>query len=121
MKKWIAVMLVALMALSMIACGGKDTGVVGTWELDSGDGDEAKSYVAMMKLFGMDMSLTFNEDGTGSIDSKLGDETDSTPFTYTYADGVLTIDGAGDEGTIKVDGKKLTIEMDGYGLIFKKK
>ena len=50
MKKWIAVLLAALLALSMIACGGGkgDNAIVGTWELDSGIGEEGEQTVALM-------------------------------------------------------------------------
>ena len=124
MKKFAAILLVALMVLSLVACGNKGgNSIVGTWELDSGVGEEAEQAVALMKAFGMTMSITFNADGTGSMDSSYGDETNSEPFEYTYEDGVLKIDGeeAGEGVSIKVEGNKLILESDGMQMIFKKK
>ena len=121
MKKWIAVMLVALMALSLIACGGKSDGVVGTWKLDSGTNDEADQYVQLVKAFGMEMEITFKEDGTGSVETSMAGETQSSPFNYTYENGNLKIEGADDTGKMYLDGNKLILESEGMGLVFKKK
>lgn len=127
MKKWIAVMLVALMALSLIACGSKGSesgagdGIVGTWELDHGIGDEGKQAVDMIKAFGITMSITFKADGTGSIDSEGMGQSDSQSFNYTYENGKLTIEGADGSNNIKISGNELTLEQDGVGMVFKKK
>ena len=121
MKKWIAVMLVALMALSLIACGGKSDGVVGTWELDSGIGEEGEQMVQLLKAFGMSMSITFKADGTGTIDTEGMGQKDSQPFNYTYENGVLTIDGTEGGNNLKIEGNKLILEQDGVGMVFKKK
>ena len=128
MKKFVAVLLVALMALSLIACGSSKSGkddnsIIGTWELDDGIDEESKQMVALMKAFGMTMSITFNADGTGTMDSAMGDEKESTPFNYTYENGVLKIEDAEtEEGqTIRVEDGKLYLEMDGMGIVFKKK
>ncbi len=124
MKKFTAILLVALMALSLVACGGKSgNAIVGTWELEDGIDEESKQAVAMMKAFGMTMSITFNADGTGVMESKMGDETESTPFNYTYENGVLKIeDSENEEGqSIRIEGGKLYLELDGMGIVFKKK
>lgn len=127
MKKWIAVLLVALMALSLIACGSKggkdDNSIVGTWELEDGIDEESKQTVALMKAFGMTMTITFNADGTGTMDAAMGEENESTPFNYTYENGVLKIEDAEtEEGqNIRLEDGKLYLEMDGMGIIFKKK
>ena len=124
MKKFTAVLLVALMALSLIACGGKGgNSIVGTWELDSGIGEEGEQTVQLMKAFGMTMSITFNADGTGTMDSTFGEEAESDPFNYTYEDGVLKIDGeeAGEGVSIRIEDGKLILEQDGVGMVFKKK
>ena len=124
MKKFTAVLLVALMALSLIACGSKGgNSIVGTWELEDGIDEESKQTVALMKAFGMTMTITFNADGTGSMESKMGDESESTPFNYTYENGVLKIeDSEAEEGqSIRIEGGKLYLEMEGIGIIFKKK
>ena len=123
MKKFTAILLVVLMALSLIACGSKGGSIVGTWELDDGIDDDSKQAVALMKAFGMTMSITFNSDGTGTMDSAYGEETQSEPFSYTYENGVLKIEGSEveDGQSIRVEGNKLILEMDGMGIIFKKK
>lgn len=124
MKKFTAILLVALMALSLIACGGGKGGnsIVGTWELDSGIGEEGEQTVQMMKAFGMTMSITFNADGTGTMDSTFGEESQSEPFNYTYENGVLKIEEGDSEGVnIRVEDGKLILEEDGVGMVFKRK
>ena len=124
MKKFTAILLVVLMALSLVACGSKGgNSIVGTWELEDGVDEESKQTVALMKAFGMTMTITFNADGTGSMESKMGDESESTPFNYTYENGVLKIeDSEAEEGqSIRIEGGKLYLEMEGMGIIFKKK
>lgn len=122
MKKWIAVMLVALMALSLIACGGKSDGVVGTWKLSDGTDEQSKQAVELMKAFGMEMKITFKEDGTGSMETSMGGETQAVAFTYTYENGTLTMTETESGSSIdaRIDGNKLIMEQDGAGLIFKK-
>lgn len=125
MKKFTAWMLVVLLALTLVACGGSKGGnsIVGTWELDSGVGEEAEQTVALMKAFGMTMSITFNADGTGSMDSSYGEENTSEPFNYTYENGVLKIDGeeAAEGVSLKIEGNNLILESEGMQMIFKKK
>ena len=70
----------------------------------------------------MTMSITFNADGTGSMDSTFGEEKQSEPFNYTYENGVLKIEEGDSEGVnIKIEGNKLILEQDGVGMVFKKK
>ena len=123
MKKFTAVLLVALMALSLIACGGKGgNSIVGTWELDSGIGEEGEQTVQLMKALGMTMSITFNADGTGTMDSTFGEESQSEPFNYTYENGVLKIEEGDSEGVnIRVEDGKLILEEDGVGMVLKRK
>ncbi len=96
-------------------------GVVGTWELDHGIGEEGEQAVALLKAFGATMTITFNEDGTGSIDSEVMGESDSESFTYTYENGVLTIDGAEGGNALRIEGDELILEQDGVGMVFIRK
>lgn len=118
MKKGIAILLTVLLAVSLIACG-KGNSIVGTWTLDSGVGEDAEQAVAMMKAFGMTMSITFNADGTGTMDSAFGEQTESIPFNYTYENGVLTMEG-GEAVQLQIEGDKLVLDQDGSQMIFKK-
>ena len=125
MKRSIAVLLIALMVLSAVACGAGNksaNNIVGTWVLDSGVGEEADQYVSLMKAFGMEMSLEFNEDGTGKMNTVIGEESSSEEFKYEIKDGVITIEGAEESaGSIKLEGDKLIMEADGMQIVFKKK
>lgn len=122
MKKRIAILLVVLMMLTLIACGGKcgnsaEASIVGTWELVDGEGD-AKETVAMMMSMGMTMSFTFNADGTGSMTYVFSGDSASESFDYTLENGQIVIDGAGADYTL--DGDRLTIEVEGYVLVFER-
>ena len=123
MKKRIAILLVVLMMLTLIACGGKDgnsaeASIVGTWELVDGEGD-AKETVAMMMSMGMTMSFTFNADGTGSMSASFGGDESSENFTYTLEDGKIMMDGSPMNYTL--DGDRLSVDINGTMMVFKRK
>ena len=122
MKKWIAILLIAVMALGLIACGSKGSkgeGIVGTWELTGGEGEEAEQQVKMMLAMGMTMTWTFNADGTGSMKMAAGGQEESQNFEYTLENGEIVIQGQGEPYTL--DGDKLTIDMEGTKLVFTRK
>ena len=125
MKKSIALLLVAVMLLSAVACAsGSANKLVGTWVLDSGVGEEAETSVALMKAFGMEMSIEFKSDGTGKINMSLGDDADSSEFKYEFNDGqikILDVEEDSDAGSMKLDGNKLIMEYENMQLVFKKK
>ena len=88
MKKLSALMLVLVLSLSFVACGGSKS-ITGTWTVDGTDADISK--------------LELKDDGTGSI--SLGDSislnityttekdklTESEEYTYTLKKGKLTL------------------------------
>ena len=73
MKKLSALMLVLVLSLSFVACGGSKS-ITGTWTVDGTDADISK--------------LELKDDGTGSI--SLGDSI-SLNITYTTEKDKLTI------------------------------
>ena len=91
MKKLSALMLVLVLSLSFVACGGSKS-ITGTWTVDGTDADISK--------------LELKDDGTGSISlnityttekdkltitmSYLG-QTESDEYTYTLKKGKLTL------------------------------
>ncbi len=124
MKKLIAILMVAVLALSLVACGSKEpadpaAAIVGTWELDDAESEEAKTAVQMMKMFGMTMTFEFKADGSGKLTTQMGEEPEVNDFTYEIKDNQIVIDGSPAE--FKIEGKKLHITVDGDQLIFKKK
>ena len=118
MKKWIAIVLVAMMALALVACGGKGAkgeGIVGTWKLADGEG-EAQQAVQMILAMGGTMTFTFNEDGTGHMKMDVMGQQQDQDFNYTIENNQIVIDGAGAD--YKLDGDKLTIQVEGMAMIF---
>lgn len=105
MKKLLCLMLVAVMAIGLVACGGlKTSDLEGDYEfvkMKQGD----TTYTAKdLKKLGMDMSLKIEDDGTGTFKSegtgkqkmkfnvdkmtvKVGKEVNK----FTYDDGTLVI------------------------------
>lgn len=100
MKKTIAILLIAIMALTALACTAKDP-LIGTWQ---GDYDR----------------ITFNEDGTGiwaergDVDRPFGE---GEVFHYSTDDDQLTIEEDG-TWTYKVNGDTLTFVLDGDSVSF---
>lgn len=93
--------------------------IIGTWTLDSGVGEEAEQTVALLKAFGMSMTITLNEDGSGMLEVSYGGEAESQPFSYTYEDGVLTIQN-GNTLALSIEDGQLILEQEGMQLIFVK-
>lgn len=93
-------------------------GIVGTWNLVDGEGDEAKETVQMLLTMGASMTFTFNEDGTGSMTYVFSGDSASESFDYTLEDGQIVIEGDGADYTL--DGDRLTIEVEGYVLVFER-
>ncbi len=121
MKKWIAIVLVAMMALALVACGGKGAkgeGIVGTWKLADGEG-EAQQAVQMILAMGGTMTFTFNEDGTGVMGVNLGGKDESENFTYTLEEGKILIDGSPTE--YRLDDGRLYLNINGTVMIFDRK
>ena len=98
------------------SAGGE--GIVGTWNLVDGEGDEAKETVQMLLMMGASMTFTFNEDGTGSMTYVFSGDSASESFDYTLEDGQIVIEGDGADYTL--DGDRLTIEVEGYVLVFER-
>ena len=135
MKKTIAILLVALMALTLFAaCGSKtdndnsdknDAGepaksdptpvpdpnaeLYGTWAVDFASmmSEEEKAAMEAMgvSLDQLKMEFTFNADGTGKAVMEMMGESENADFTYTVKDGKL-------EMTMTVDGETNTQTTD---------
>ncbi len=91
----------------------------GTWVLTSAEGEEAKATVDMMLSFGMVMEFTFNEDGTGESLVSYGEESQTTPFTYTYEDGKIFSEGSSLD--YRIENGQLYLTVDDMPLIFTRK
>ena len=100
MKKiFLTIAAAAVLLLALVACGGSNDGLVGTWE----------GYVQESGLR-MDYSFEFNADGTGRERVFNSIMTLSTnPFTWTSEDGVLSI-------TLGVNTHHYYYEIDGSTL-----
>ena len=74
MKKWIAILLIAVMALGLIACGSKDEpvsdpkkAIIGTWILKDveGEGEEVAGVDAFGAVAAVPAALFLLVDGRG--------------------------------------------------------
>ena len=100
MKKTIAILLAAVMALTLVACtekkNEKKNAIVGTWE-------------------GAYDRFVFNSDGTGTWAERGGEDGTfgaGDPIRYTIDGNVITIDGE-DTATFSVDGDTLILNFTG--------
>ena len=149
MKRTIAILLAALMALCLFtACGQAATPdepeptpeptpdptpepdpnaeLYGTWILIGGEGEESEQYVAMMAAMAMTISFNFNEDGTGSMDTFYGSEFQSMAYTYTAEGGKLTMvpQSEGEstaESPYRIEDGKLYMSIGDQVMIFSKR
>lgn len=100
MKRAIAILLIAVMVLTLVACSAKSK-LIGTWE---------NPY----------QTMTFHKDGTGTYTTLYGI---TSPMTYSVSGDKLTmtIDGVTVSGTFKISGKTLTLDTGSRTMVFTKK
>ena len=103
-KKIVAVMIACAMAMSfaLVGCGGGASAPspVGQWEI-SGMTSDGETYSAedlqAMKDYGMNVTLSINEDGTASMnvfgEEMTGGTWDETSLTFNGQSINMTLDG----------------------------
>ena len=144
MKRTIAILLVALMALTMFAACAKDKKngdaqsnadpIVGTWSVDFDSlmgelTEEERGYMEMMGITADNykMEYTFNADGTGKAEIAMFGENQKVDFTYTAKDGKVVMTATVEEETSTqevdyvIDGNTLTMTLEGETMTFKRK
>ena len=115
MKRFILAAIVALVGL--VSCEKElADAIVGTWEATS-----VEMTVEGVKLeidvedAGLEMSFTFNSNGTASVTEKADGESFTESFDYYVEDGMLYLTAEAEtEGLpIEIDGKHMTMIFDG--------
>jgi hypothetical protein len=116
-----------MLAASIIAAFGLTScepemsrAILGTWEAETMEATvEGMVLTFDLETVGLGMSFTFKDNGTGTatVSEKVESSytEDSMDFDYTLEDGLLTMDAEGDIVSIPItiDGKKMTMTMDG--------
>ena len=114
MKRTAKILLSVLLILSILsclaACGSK--GPSGTYNLVSMEMDGEKVDADMLKEYGVEITITFNSDGTGNIDM-MGEKEE-----FEWKGNTITADG--EEISFTLNGNKLTLEQDGETMVFSK-
>ncbi len=110
-KKLTALILMMIMVFTLAACGSTKNELAeyaGTYKLTEwADGDTSISGDDIA-TFGLDvMSLTLNEDGTGSM--TYGEEDTEEDFDFTWEVGKMTLDG--DTQEVAMDGSTVVIDV----------
>ena len=115
MKRTMKIMLSALLIVSLlvclVACGGSK-GPSGKYNLVSMESDGMTIDGDTLKSMGMEVTIEFKDDGTGTIDF-MGESED-----FTWKDGKMISDG--EELPFDFSGDTVTIEQDGAKMVFKK-
>ena len=126
MKKWIAILLVALTALALVACGGKDepvsdpkTAIIGTWELKDVEGEGEGAEMVKQIINMAEMTYTFNEDGTVVMKASFMGQEQEESATWSIDGDNLTV--AGETGKFEITSSTLKMHLDDYIVVYKKK
>lgn len=131
MKKIIAVLLVAVMALSLAACAKENASadsIVGTWKVNT-DATYAELNQTRRAAFqaaveqGYDLTMTLNADGTGTMTVTVRGQTNTGNITYTVGDGklMLKFPAQTDTREYKIEGDRLYLYQNGEPLILDRK
>ena len=114
MKRTAKILLSVLVILSILAClaacGSK--GPSGTYNLVSMEMDGEKVDADMLKEYGLEVTITFNADGTGNV-NMMGEKEE-----FEWKGNTITADG--EEINFTLNGNKLTLEQDGETMVFSK-
>ncbi len=125
MKKILSLVLVAMMALSLAACGkgggsSASDDIIGTWKLVSIElSGQEMSVSDYADLLGQDMDVSYTfEEGGKFVASAMGQEMEGTWEKGSGSDYNMTIEGDTQTGSL-VDGK-FRHGMEGMAMIFEK-
>ena len=118
--KWLngLVSLALVLALGVMFTGCDDDDndpLVGRWNLVSADGEGLPANVSVI--------VTFNKNGTGSTETRVGSNTKVDNFTWSKGEGALDVvnqDGSRESIPYTLAGRTLTIVMDGDTLVFER-
>lgn len=126
MKKRIAILLVAVMALTAFACqnngDGKDTetnALIGTWTLVQVDGNTEEAQMAKMFLTMGTSEYTFFEDGKVMVTVTFNGEEQAQNYKYSVDGDKMTVNG--DTARYKIEGDLLTMYMNEGNFVYKRK
>ncbi len=108
----VALLLVVLSVASLAACGGNKI-QAGTYKVTEVTGDGAEA-ISSLKDY---ITLEVAEDGKAKMIVSMLGQTQETEMEFKD-NGKVTLDGS--ESNYTVDGNKITIESDGYKMVFQK-
>ncbi len=100
----VATLAIVAVIIVLVLTGGK-ADLVGTWKLQSMKEGDKEFNVEQLEKFGMNGSMTFNEDGTG-----VYKQTGLSDSKFAYDKDKMTASIEGDEAKLSVSGKTLTVE-----------
>ncbi len=109
----VAILVIAVVIILLAVSGAKSDRIEGTYILKDASGTASEMFKATVD----DATLTINADDSGTF-TMLGQE---TPVAVNEKESKISFDGGKNYSAYVLDGKKLTIEKDGYKVIFKKK
>ena len=133
MKKTIALLLIVLMALQLFtACADKSGNkkssdpLVDTWYLIGGEDEPGQQlYQTLLNNQIASVSITFYEDKTGEASMTAFGHEEAMPFTYTIADGRISMVAKGGDqepltetSDYRIENGLLYLTLKGAKLIF---
>ena len=111
MKKWIAILLIAVLTLSLFAACSKKDKLVGTWKTESVTADGQKLSKDEFADYGCDLTVKLKKDGTGTFTQTFWGE--PREVALTYDDDTVTVWGETIPYTLK--GKTITVHYTYWG------
>ncbi|MBQ1820331.1 MAG: lipocalin family protein [Clostridia bacterium] len=129
MKKTIAILLVAVMALTLFAaCGKKGAGdgknladqIIGDWKVESVSGDVEGVEMFQMVLESGSVEFTFKDNGEYNLYMSFMGQEQNNPGTYKVEGDKMIMDD-GEPTPFSIDGNKLTVTVDGASMVMVRK
>ena len=119
MKKFLALTLALVMALSLVACGGgAPASMKGTsWSVSKVSANGMEIEGEMLASMGFEITINFTSDSEYTMEA-LGESIDGT---YTLSGNTLTLTVGSDSQDCTLSGNSFTMEEDGSKVVFTKK
>lgn len=113
MKKKVLVLLmvVAVLAIGLVSCGGSDNPFVGTWEAEHAE-ILGESYPP--EEAGVAWTIEIKDGGKGT----LGADGETVDFTWEETDDGITINAEGMEMPCVIDGSQMKLDFLGMEDVF---
>lgn len=108
-----------VLCFALVGCGADKSSYTGEWNLAYGSDENLDAdSIALMDSLGLTVTLTLNDDGTGSLDL-FGDKLEAKWEASSNSEGKISLDGSDAKMTLE-NGELTILDSTGASMTFKR-